>query len=97
MIVTLLLAREPRAIEWLYDRYGSLTYTLALSIVHDQMEAEKVVLEAYLTLWHRPELALEHCDSLRAYLCAVVICDPRLRYHLKSRRITGLCTVSAVA
>jgi hypothetical protein len=84
MIVSLLLAREPSAVELLYDRWSSVTYALALRIVHDPAEAEKVVLEAYMTLWRHPEVALEHYDSLRAYLCALIACDARLRY-LRSR------------
>jgi DNA-directed RNA polymerase specialized sigma24 family protein len=95
-IVSLLLARKPHAMEWLYDRWSSLTYSLALSIINNQAEAEKVVLEAYLTLWRRPELALEHYDSLQAYLCALVSCDARLRY-LRSSPTTRVRAVTAVA
>lgn len=87
-IVAFLVAREPRALELVYDRWAPLTYALALRIVHDAAQAEKVVLEGYLTLWRHPELALLHYDSIRAYLCAVVSCDARLR-HLTSRPIQG--------
>jgi RNA polymerase sigma-70 factor (ECF subfamily) len=79
-LVSLLVAREPRAVELLYERWGPLAYALALRIVHDPAEAEKVVLDAYMTLWRQPEVALEHYDSLRAYLCALIACDARLRY-----------------
>jgi hypothetical protein len=88
-IVAFLVAREPRALELVYDRWAPLTYALALRIVHDAAQAEKVVLEGYLTLWRHPELALLHYDSIRAYLCAVISCDARLR-HLTSRPIQGV-------
>jgi DNA-directed RNA polymerase specialized sigma24 family protein len=84
LIVEFLAAREPRAMELVYDRWGAITYAIALRIVQDPVKAEKVVLEGYLTLWRHPELALQHCNSIRAYLCAVVACEARLR-HLTSR------------
>lgn len=69
-IVGLLAAREARAMELVYDRWAPLAYGIALRTVHDPAQAEKVVLNAYLTLWRHPELALQHYDSIRAYLCA---------------------------
>jgi DNA-directed RNA polymerase specialized sigma24 family protein len=84
LIVELLAAREPPAMELVYDRWGAITYAIALGIAQDPVKAEKVVLEGYLTLWRHPELALQHCNSIRAYLCAVVACGARLR-HLTSR------------
>lgn len=47
-------------IDWLaaqYDRHGQLVYSLALHIVHDQTEAEEVVVETFLTL-HRAQSRL---------------------------------------
>lgn len=79
-IVALLAARDSRAMELAYDRWGPLTYTIALHKMHQQVEAENVVQEAFLQLWRNPELALLHYDSLSA----VVSCDARLR-SLKSR------------
>lgn len=79
MIVGLLTARHPGGVELLYDRWSPLTYALALSILRNPAEAEKVVLDAFLTLWHQPERALEHAENLGAYLCTLVSCDARLR------------------
>jgi RNA polymerase sigma-70 factor, ECF subfamily len=89
MILGLLAARESRAMESVYDRWAPLAYAIALRIVHDPDQAEKVVLEAYLSLWRHPELALQHYDSIRAYLCAVVSCDARLR-RLTSRPLQAV-------
>lgn len=96
-IAALLAARHPGAMELLYDRWSPLTYTLALRIVRNPTEAEQVVLEAFLTLWRQPELALEHCDDLRAYLCAVVCCDARLRSLKRRPRGADLRRVSIAA
>jgi DNA-directed RNA polymerase specialized sigma24 family protein len=82
-IIEFLAAREPRAMELVYDRWGATIYAIALRIVGNPAEAEKVVLEGCLTLWRHPELALQHCNSVRAYLCAVVAYQARLR-HLTS-------------
>ena len=87
MLVALLVARDPRAMGWVYDRWGQSVYATALRILGDRAAAEEVVLEAHLMLWRHPELALTHHDSLHGYLVEVVSCDARQRRV--AARVTG--------
>lgn len=71
-LVALLARGDDQALALLYDRYGTIAYTLARQVVRDAALAEDVVQEAFLTLWrtaatYRPELA-----PPRAYLLMLV-------------------------
>jgi RNA polymerase sigma-70 factor (ECF subfamily) len=44
-------ARDPRALETLYERYGARCYALARRLVVDPQLAEDVVQEAFIALW----------------------------------------------
>jgi RNA polymerase sigma-70 factor, ECF subfamily len=45
--------REPEAIAAIYDRYGSLVYSLFLRTTRDQSIAEDLVQELFLRIWNR--------------------------------------------
>jgi hypothetical protein len=47
-----LAARDPRALEELYDRYGRMAFSLAVRIVGSAETAEEVVQEAFLSIWN---------------------------------------------
>ena len=78
-IAALLVAREPRAMELVYDRWGHLTYAIALTILGDRAEAEDVVLAAHLKLWRQPESALLLHESLQTFLNDAVSRDAHQR------------------
>lgn len=44
---------DPSALGEIYDRYGSLVYSLALKVLHRPTEAEDLVQEIFLTLWNK--------------------------------------------
>lgn len=48
-----LKAREPRAMEDLYDRYGRLAYSLIYRVVRNSAAAEDLVQETFLRVWNR--------------------------------------------
>jgi len=48
-----LKAREPRAMEDLYDRYGRLAYSLIYRVVRNAAAAEDLVQETFLRVWNR--------------------------------------------
>lgn len=50
-LAALVAERDGRALEALYDRYGSACYSLARRIVVDQQLAQDVVQEVFLGLW----------------------------------------------
>ncbi len=55
-LVAAIAARDHRALEVLYDRYGDYVYSVALRVVQDAQVAEDVVQEVFIRLWRRPEM-----------------------------------------
>lgn len=55
-LVTALEARDTRALEALYDRYGDYVYSVCLRMVNDVQLAEDLTQEVFLRLWRRPDL-----------------------------------------
>lgn len=62
-----LKAGSASALEALYDLYGNLMYALALRILHNSQEAEDVVQEVFLSVWHRCNYEPER-GSLKTFL-----------------------------
>jgi hypothetical protein len=50
-ILVCLRRRSPLAIAWLYDRYGAVAYSMAYAGTHDEVKAEAVVIDAFLSIW----------------------------------------------
>jgi RNA polymerase sigma-70 factor (ECF subfamily) len=55
-LVTALEARDQKALEMLYDRYGDYVYSVCLRMVGDVQLAEDLTQEVFLRLWRRPDL-----------------------------------------
>lgn len=71
-MIELLGRGEPEGIELLYDRYGTLAYSLAFRILHDTGAAEDVVQEAFLSVWRRASTYRSQRGSLRTWVCSIV-------------------------
>lgn len=71
-MLDLLSRAEPEGIEMLYDRYGSLAYTLAYRVLRDAGAAEDVVQEAFLSIWRRASTYRSDRGSLRTWVCSIV-------------------------
>src|SRR5438270_167737 len=74
-----LAAGQVDALARLYDRYGSLAYSVALRVLGDPGRAEDVVQDAFLKLWHSAggsSVTAEH-DALENAVAAYVldVCD----------------------
>ncbi|MBW4519834.1 MAG: sigma-70 family RNA polymerase sigma factor [Scytolyngbya sp. HA4215-MV1] len=65
-----LKTKQPEALGWLYDRYGSVVYGVALKVLQSQPEAEDLTQEIFLSLWQRPVDPVKHGHLLR-YLIAM--------------------------
>lgn len=82
---------DPRALEKLYDRFGSLVYRMAYQILPSRDEAEDAVQEVFIRLWR----TAGRYDSARAALVTWVMLITR-RY-LVDRLRRGRAGVRAVA
>ena len=71
ILVERLKKREPDAMAELYDRFGRLSYSVILGIVHDSGIAEDLMQETFLRVWNRVGAFDGERGSLGAWLLAV--------------------------
>src|SRR5256886_11335329 len=67
-----LAAGQVDALALLYDRYGALSYSVALRVLGDPGRAEDVVQDAFLKLWHGASRFDSHRGSLRTWVITAV-------------------------
>lgn len=82
-----LRARDPRALEQLYDRLGRRAFGLAYRILGDGGAAEDAVQEAFLTIWNQAERLDSSRGRVESLLMTVV--HRRSIDLLRSRRGRG--------
>jgi RNA polymerase sigma-70 factor (ECF subfamily) len=66
-----LFARDGRAFEALYDRYGDLVYSTALRVLHDRQLAEDVAQEVFARVWRSPEAYVAERGRFLTWLVSV--------------------------
>lgn len=71
-IVRLLQLQEKKAIAWLYDRYSTALYGVALKIVRSGPVAQDVVQEAYVKAWRNGPTYDSKRGSLFTWLLNIV-------------------------
>ncbi len=71
-LVAQLAAGSQEALAELYDRYGRLSYSVALRVLGDPGRAEDAVQEAFLKIWNRAASFDARRGSLRTWLLASV-------------------------
>ena len=63
---------SPEGLEALYERYGSLAFTVAMRVLSDPAAAEDVVQEAFIAIWrHAAKYSVER-GTVRTWLCTIV-------------------------
>jgi RNA polymerase sigma-70 factor, ECF subfamily len=67
-----LAAGNADALEQLYDRYGTLAYSVALRLLGDSAKAEDVVQDVYLRLWNNAARFDASRGSLRTWVLSSV-------------------------
>jgi RNA polymerase sigma-70 factor (ECF subfamily) len=77
-----LRARDPLALEALYDSCGGIVYRLALGLLHDAAAAEDLTQETFLYVWTRIAAYDAARGSLTRWVCLVARC--RILDHLRS-------------
>ncbi len=91
-LVRRLKAREPRAMNDLYDRYGRLAYSLICRIVRNPSTAEDLVQETFLRVWNRAQ----SFDAERGALGAWVLTVARNRAIDYLRSVDGRMEAGAI-
>lgn len=67
-----MVQRDPHSVSLLYDRYGSVAFSLAYRILRDHQAAEEIVQEAFITIWQRAATYNTQRGSVRAWLMTIV-------------------------
>ncbi len=67
-----LVSGDVRALELLYDRYGTLAYSVSIRVLGDPGKAEDVVQDVFLKLWTSAQRFDSNRGSLRTWLLTAV-------------------------
>jgi RNA polymerase sigma-70 factor (ECF subfamily) len=62
---------DQSAMAEIFDRYGSLVYSIAFRVLRDSESAEDVMQEIFLRLWEKPQMFTAGRGSLPAWLAVV--------------------------
>lgn len=62
---------DQQAMTDLFDRYGSMVYSVALRVLNDPGQAEDVMQEIFFQVWRNPNSFVEGRGSLRAWLAVM--------------------------
>jgi RNA polymerase sigma-70 factor (ECF subfamily) len=66
-----LRSKDEKAMADLFDRYGSMVYSVALRVLKDPANAEDVMQEVFIKLWQNPQAFVQSRGSLAAWLLVV--------------------------
>ncbi|AEU36809.1 RNA polymerase, sigma-24 subunit, ECF subfamily [Granulicella mallensis MP5ACTX8] len=64
-------ANDQKAMADIFDRYGSLVYSVSLRVLKDPGQAEDVMQEIFFQLWKNPNTFVQGRGSLGAWLAVV--------------------------
>jgi RNA polymerase sigma-70 factor (ECF subfamily) len=70
-LMSRVLANDQSAMAAIFDRYGSLVYSVALRILKDPGHAEDVLQEIFVQVWKNPDKFAQGRGSLPAWLAVV--------------------------
>jgi RNA polymerase sigma-70 factor (ECF subfamily) len=70
-LVSAIRAGDPGAMALLYDRYGSVVYSVALRVLGDTGSAEDVLQEVFMQLWRNPNAFDSSRGSLAPWLAVI--------------------------
>ena len=71
-LIVAVVQQRAEALATLYDRYGGLALGLATRIVGDRGQAEDIVQESFLTLWHQAGTFQQGRGAVRTWLLSIV-------------------------
>jgi RNA polymerase sigma-70 factor (ECF subfamily) len=64
-------SRDQKAMADLFDRYGSVVYSVALRVLKDPGNAEDIMQEVFFQVWQNPQAFVARRGSLAAWLLVV--------------------------
>ncbi len=93
-IIELFFARDERALTLIGAKYGKYLHTVAFNILHDELDCEECINDAYLAAWET--IPPENPRSLKAFLTRLIRFKSINRYkrNCAKRRIPSEFTLS---
>lgn len=85
-LIRAIAQKDQRALEALYDRYSKLLYSLILRIVRSATEAEDILQEVYLQVWHKASTFSSLRGNLYSWLVTLARNRAIDRLRSKSQR-----------
>jgi RNA polymerase sigma-70 factor (ECF subfamily) len=70
-LLTRIQSGDQTAMSALFDRYGTMVYSVALRVLKDASEAEDVMQEIFIQVWQRPGAFVSGKGSLAGWLAVV--------------------------
>lgn len=71
VLLGLVRVDDQRAMTELFDRYGSMVYSVALRVLNDPAQAEDVMQEIFFQVWRNPNAFVAGRGSLGAWLAVM--------------------------
>lgn len=81
-IIELFYERSEQAITELSDKYGAICTSIARNILHNDLDTEECVNDAYLGAWNT--IPPQRPDQLVSYICKIVRNLAIKKYHYKT-------------
>ena len=81
--------RDSVALGELYDRYGKLVYSLAFSVLRDNILAEEVTQDVFLTVWNKPGAFQAEKGSFSGWISRVTRNRAIDEYRRRKVRLDG--------
>ena len=70
-LLELVRARDQNAMTALFDRYGTMVYSIAMRVLKEPSNAEDVMQEVFIRVWANPEAFISGRGSLAGWLAVV--------------------------
>ncbi|MBC7644717.1 MAG: sigma-70 family RNA polymerase sigma factor [Thermoleophilia bacterium] len=93
LVAAIASSNDQQALAQLYDRHGSLAYSLALRVVRDSVLAEEAVQDAFLAIWRGAERFDHRAGSVAGWLMSIVrrrAIDRVRREEIRRRAVRAL-------
>lgn len=70
-LLDLVRGRDQNAMAALFDRYGTMVYSIAMRVLREPSNAEDVMQEVFVRVWENPEAFISGRGSLAGWLAVV--------------------------
>jgi RNA polymerase sigma-70 factor (ECF subfamily) len=70
-LLELVRGRDQDAMAALFDRYGTMVYSIAMRVLKEPSSAEDVMQEVFIRVWENPEVFISERGSLAGWLAVV--------------------------